>query len=320
MEVPSAVSIHAAAPVHVGRRSAEFFSGGLRISAHVYSVSGDPESGPRPGVVICNGMRGVKEWIVPPFGKAFAAAGYVAVAFDHRGMGESEGPVGRVIPSEQVEDIRSAISYLESLPEVDPDRIVLWGTSFGGANVISAAALDPRVKAVVVQVAFGDWGRVMRHTLPATKREALIADIKADRQQRVATGISALTSPDRMLDNEESRAAKQRSAVSVGARPELLFTYESVERSLECRPEEVVHLIAPRPLLVIGSRNDGVVPFSESESLYARAGEPKKLVAMDIGHYDICEPPGSDDSARIALEFLRPVVFGDDRQPSNTEE
>jgi dienelactone hydrolase len=146
----------------------EFFSGGLRLSARLYSLATDDASTKRPGIVVCNGMRGVKEWIVPPFGEAFAAAGYVALVFDHRGMGESEGAPGRVIPSEQVEDVRSALSYLETLPQVDADRLFLWGTSFGGANAIEAAAVDSRVRGVVVQVPFGDWGRVMRETRTST--------------------------------------------------------------------------------------------------------------------------------------------------------
>lgn len=296
-------------------RPAEFFSGGTRLAARIYSTAGPADGATdarrRPGVVVCNGMRGVKEWIVPPFGEAFAAAGYVAVVFDHRGLGGSEGEVGRVIPAEQIEDVRSAVSFLQTLPEVDPDRIVAWGTSYGGANAICAAAADDRIKAVATQVPFGDWGRVMRQTLDPDKYAALVAEFEADRLERARTGVSAFTSPDRMLDNDESRQAKVRSSRDVGERPELLFTYESVERSFEYRPEKDVHSIAPRPLLIIGSLTDGVIPFSESQSLYDHAREPKQLHAMEIGHYDICEPPGSDEAARIAIDFLAPTAFGE---------
>ena len=62
---------------------------------------------------------------------------------------------------EQIDDIRNAISFFEAQPQVDPERIGLWGTSFGGANAPYAAAVDSRVKAVVGQVGFGDGERFM---------------------------------------------------------------------------------------------------------------------------------------------------------------
>lgn len=288
---------------------AEFFSGGIRIAAVVYTPQGVPADQVRPGVVVCNGMRGIKEWIVPRFGEFFAASGYTAMVFDHRGLGESGGEPGSVLPQGQVEDVRNAVTYLQSRSDVDSDRIVLWGTSFGGANAISAAAVDLRVKAVATQVAFGDWGRVLRSTLSGAAMDRLSRVVDADRADRVRTGVSARISPDLMLDNDESRAAKARSAADIGEHPELTFTVESVERIMEYRPEAVVHMIAPRPLLVIGSAVDGVIPFSESESLYRLAGEPKELLSLQIGHYDICEPPGSDSAAQMAVDFLAPVAF-----------
>ncbi|MET8873188.1 alpha/beta fold hydrolase [Nocardia sp. NPDC004604] len=288
---------------------AEFYSGGHRLSAVIYTPS-DAIDHHGPGVVLCNGMRGVKEWIVPPFAELFAAAGYTALVFDHRGLGASEGVPGQVIPAEQVEDVRDAITFLSTLPTVDPGRVVLWGTSFGGANAISAAAVDERVQAVVTQVPFGDWGRVMRETLPASSYGELVAEFAADRVERVKTGLSQRISSGRILDNDESRKAIARSVrEGVGERPELTFTLEAVERSFEYRPERVVDQLAPRPLLIIGSANDGVIPFSECQSLYDHAREPKQLRTLSIGHYDICEPPGSDQAAALALEFLAPIAF-----------
>jgi len=83
-------------------------------------------------------------------------AGINMLLFDYRGFGGSEGEKWRLIPLEQIDDIRNAISFFEAQPQVDPERIGLWGTSFGGANAPYAAAVDSRVKAVVGQVGFGD--------------------------------------------------------------------------------------------------------------------------------------------------------------------
>jgi fermentation-respiration switch protein FrsA (DUF1100 family) len=289
---------------------AEFFSGGHRISADIYSPAFERPDITGPGVVLCNGLRGVKEWILPPFAAIFAANGYTALVFDHRGLGASGGEPGRVLPAEQVEDIRDAITFLSGLPSVDPDRIVLWGTGSGGANAISAAAVDRRAKAVVAQVPFGDWGRVVEQTLRPDEFTELVAAVTADRAQRVQTGRSGSISPDRMLVSEESRRAKARG-MPAGGRADLTFTLEAVERHLENRPEQVVAELAPRPLLIIGSPTDGVIPFSECQSLFVKAREPKRLETLPISHYEICEPPGADQAAQIALEFLAPVVRTD---------
>jgi len=69
-------------------------------------------------------------------------SGYAVLAFDYRGFGESEGERGRLVPAEQMTDIRNAVTYMQTLGEVDPERIGLWGTSFGGANAIIEAQLQ----------------------------------------------------------------------------------------------------------------------------------------------------------------------------------
>ena len=65
--------------------------------------------------------------------KVLDELGYVTLGFDMRGCGDSEGEFGRVICLEQVEDTRSALTFLQKHPAVDPDRIAVIGSSFGGA-------------------------------------------------------------------------------------------------------------------------------------------------------------------------------------------
>ena len=68
--------------------------------------------------------------------------GYVTLRFDMRGCGESEGEHGRVICLEQVEDTSNALTFLAKHPAVDPDRIGLIGSSFGGAVAVYTAGVD----------------------------------------------------------------------------------------------------------------------------------------------------------------------------------
>ena len=80
-------------------------------------------------------------------------AGYAAVMFDYRGFGDSGGaPRGVVDPKAQRADYTAALVRLRTLDWVDQDAIVLWGTSYSGGHVISVAAGDSAIAAVIAQV------------------------------------------------------------------------------------------------------------------------------------------------------------------------
>lgn len=81
--------------------------------------------------------------------KLFADWGYVALRFDMRGCGESEGEHGRLICLEQVEDTRNSLTNIAGRADVDPERIAVVGSSFGAAVAVYAAGVDPRFAAVI---------------------------------------------------------------------------------------------------------------------------------------------------------------------------
>ncbi|WP_024805654.1 alpha/beta hydrolase [Nocardia sp. BMG51109] len=134
-----------------------FASAGTALTGYVYT----PEH-PAPGsacVVICPGFGGTQDTpSIIAAATAFTEAGYLAVTFDYRGFGQSDGHPRQVpdIPG-QLEDVRAATEFGRSYPGVDPDRMVLWGSSLGGGHVVSAAAADPRIAAVVAQVPFNGF-------------------------------------------------------------------------------------------------------------------------------------------------------------------
>ena len=75
-----------------------------------------------------------------------------ALVYDNRCCGASDGtPRYELIPSLQMSDLQDAITFAQSLEEVDPDKIALWGSSYSGGNVLQVAGLDHRVKAVLAQ-------------------------------------------------------------------------------------------------------------------------------------------------------------------------
>src|SRR5271168_4846679 len=102
---------------------------------------------------MAHGYAGIREHGLGRFARVFADAGFIVLVHDHRGFGASDGqPRFDVDPWRQIADWRYVISYLESHPAVDGDRIGLWGTSYSGGHAIVLGATDRRLKAVVTQV------------------------------------------------------------------------------------------------------------------------------------------------------------------------
>lgn len=137
------------------RRNVWFESRGVRCAAWLYVPAA--EGGPRPLVVMAHGLGAVREWRLDAFAERFAAQGWMVLVFDYRYLGASEGSPRQLLDiDDQLDDWRAALAYGRSLTEVDPDRIAVWGTSFGGGHVLRIASEDHDVAAVVAQCPFTD--------------------------------------------------------------------------------------------------------------------------------------------------------------------
>jgi pimeloyl-ACP methyl ester carboxylesterase len=160
-------------PADVEVRKAAILSDGTRLAADLYVRKG--AQGKLPVIVLANGWGGTKANFRAE-AAAFAEAGFLAVLFDYRGWGESDGRIvlaeampgekqGGVFtakvrelrevmdPSAELDDLANVIHWLQAEPQADPARLGIWGTSFGGGLAVVAAARDRRVKAVHAQMA-----------------------------------------------------------------------------------------------------------------------------------------------------------------------
>ncbi len=286
------------------KRTVNFFSEGARLEGDLFLPSDLKPGERRPGIVLCHGFTGVRSLILEDYARKFVEAGFVALTFDYRGFGGSEGPKWRLIPLEQIDDIRNAISFFEAQPEIDSERIGLWGTSFGGAHAPYAAAVDLRVKAAVGQVGFGDGERFMLDVRNYGERIELMRKLTEDRRRRALEGAGERVDPlELALRSSQSREFLPQALKAFPAmRCEL--SWETVEKTLEYKPIDVIHRMAPRALLLIGARDDNVCPIEGYEKLYERAGEPKKLAVLPITHYEIYAGKWFEESARLAREWL----------------
>jgi hypothetical protein len=105
---------------------------GLFYRPDSYSATDDVKL---PAIAMAHGMGTTKEMGLPQFAERFADAGFAVLLFDFRNLGESEGtPRGQIFAEDQQEDYRNAITWLQLQPQIDPERIGVWGFSFAGGR------------------------------------------------------------------------------------------------------------------------------------------------------------------------------------------
>lgn len=127
----------------------EFTSKGFRCRGWLYVPDGLYEGHKAPAIIMAHGFAGVKEMGLLNFAERFTAAGFVTLVFDYRFWGESEGePRNQIFALEMVEDYRNAITWLSDRPEVNSEKIGVWGTSYSGGIALYVGTFDSRAKAV----------------------------------------------------------------------------------------------------------------------------------------------------------------------------
>ncbi len=128
----------------------EFPSEGATLRGRLYL----PERLDKPAraVIMAHGTSATIQMVADKYAEAFCRAGFAAVLYDHRNFGSSGGePRQEINPWVQARGYRDAISCAAQLPEIDAERIAIWGDSYTGGQVLVVAAVDRRVKAVVAQ-------------------------------------------------------------------------------------------------------------------------------------------------------------------------
>ncbi len=287
-------------------KKVQFCSRGVKLAGILYRP--DRMERAVPGIALCQGYTGTKEMFLPILAQEFAEHGYVCLIFDYRGWGESDGERAQLFPNEQVEDIRNALTFLSHQEGVDPEKLGLYGTSFGGANVVTTTALDPRVKCTVASLAIGNGKRWLRSLRRLWEWREFLALLEEDRRSRVVTGESRkmrafdVVPPDPVV--RELMAAATEGGVFSSQEAEI--TLESAEAILEYAPEDLVGKIAPRPVLFIHAGSDNLVPPEEAQILHSRAGEPKGLLILPgVTHVDFYLGDTLDQVMAASLQWFQ---------------
>jgi hypothetical protein len=171
------------------QRRTSFESKGLHCSVTFYTPDRAASGDHCPAIVMAHGIGLTKEMGLSQFAEFFVQAGFVVSLFDYRYQGASEGePRGQIIPAEQHEDFRNAITWTQLQSEVDPERIGVWGFSYSGGHVLHLAAFDRRVKAVVAQMPAASGFLTSRRVTSPLALEELTKMLSQDRIKRYQTG------------------------------------------------------------------------------------------------------------------------------------
>ena len=257
-------------------------SDGLRLAGILHVPDGLQSGDRRPAFLVLHGFGGNKEGhgCVAPC-EMLAEWGYVALRFDFRGCGESDGEHGRIICLDQVADTKNVITYMQGRPEVDPDRIGVIGSSFGAAVAVYTGGTDKRVAAVISQGGWGDGERKFRgqHSSPDAwaRFTNMLAEGKRHREQ---TGESL------MVDRFDIVPIPDHLRFNMSAASIMKFPAETAQSMFDFKADEVVGNIAPRPLLLLHSAKDSVTPTEQSIELFKRAGQATELhLLTGVDHF-----------------------------------
>ena len=277
------------------RRNIRFMSRGVRCAGWLYVPDNLPANRKAPTIVMAHGFSGVKEAFLPNFAERFVEAGFVTMLFDYRYLGESEGePRCQIIWYEQIEDFRNAISWISEQPEVDANRIGIWGTSYSGAHVLFVGAYDRRVKAVVSQVQGGiDFWDILYHVQGSEAlnqfydfmAQGRIARYKSDTVNYIK--VIAPPGEPQALGDAESYEFFENVASKIAPNWKNQVTIESLEKMLEYNVSVVLPRIAPTPVLMVLAEKDTLIPIDMAKQGYERLREPKGICLVDCGHFDL---------------------------------
>jgi alpha-beta hydrolase superfamily lysophospholipase len=309
-DVEHALQVQLARPVPQVQKVG-FYSDGIRLDGILYTPENLPPGERRAGVVLLAGYTYLKSLVLPDIARALNSAGYVALVFDYRGFGDSEGPRWRLVPGEQVADARAALTFLGDQAHVDGERLAVVGVSLGGSNAIAAAAADSRAGAVAAIASPGNGERWLHSLRRYWEWDEFQTRLANDRTRRVRTGESSRVHPlEIVVPDPASESFFERI---YGEFPQMRceLPLESAEALIEFRPEEQIGRIAPRPVLLVHGAADRLVPVDESRQLFEHAGSPRRLELLPgVGHFDwvMAGSPGFVDVTQRITRFLQDVL------------
>ena len=274
----------------------------MKVAANLFLPQGFDKKRKYPAVIVGHPMGAVKEQSANLYAAKLAEKGFVTLSLDLSFWGGSEGrPRNAVLPDMYAEDFSAAADYLGTRPFVDRERMGVLGICGSGSFAISAAKIDPRLKAVAT-VSMYDMGaanrNALRHSLTLEQRKAILREAAAQRYLEFNGGAAKYTSGTVHELTEKSTPIERefydfyrtpRGEFTPKGQSPLLTTHPTLTSNVKFMnfyPFNDIETISPRPMLFV--TGDTAHSREFSEDAYRLAAEPKELyIVPNAGHVDL---------------------------------
>lgn len=276
----------------------------MNIAGNLYLPKDMDKSKKHAAIIVGHPMGAVKEQSADLYAVKMAERGFVTMSVDLAFWGGSDGqPRNAVAPELYAETFSAAVDYLGTGPFADREKIGAIGICGSGSFAISAAKIDPRLKAVAT-ISMYDMGAANRnglnHSLTLAQRKQIIADAAEQRYVEFQGGATKYTSGTVHEITEKSNPIERefydfyrtpRGEFTPAGSSPLLTTHPTLSSNtkfMNFYPFNDIETISPRPLLFITGDQAHSKEFSEDA--YKRAAEPKELYYVaGAGHVDLYE-------------------------------
>ena len=292
----------------------------MKVSGNLYLPKGGEKDARYPAIIVGHPMGAVKEQSANLYAVKMAELGFVTLALDLPFWGESEGaPRNAVSPDMYAEAFSAAADFLGTRPFVDRNRMGVIGICGSGGFAISAAKIDPRLKAVAT-VSMYDMGEANRSglgkSMPVEQRKKILAEAAEQRYVEFTGGAARYTSGSVHELREDSNPI-EREFYEFYRTPRGEFTPKGQSAELTTHPTLTsnvkfmnfypfadMDVISPRAVLFIAGESAHSREFSEEA--YRRASEPKELhVVPRAGHVDLYDRVNMIPFAKLQEFFTR---------------
>jgi len=267
-----------------------------------------PDGVDRPPVVVLgHGLGATREMRLDAYAERFARAGIAALSFTYRHFGDSGGQPRQLLSiRRQLADWDAALDYVRSRSDIDPGRVAVWGSSFGGGHAITVASRHPELRAAVAQCPFTDGlasARALGLSGTAKILPSVVRDLIAAARGRAPVTIALAAAPGELaLMNAPDALAGSLALVPPGT----TFVNEVAARVAPTittyRPGRSVKRVRP-PILFCVTNEDSVTPTAETLA-YARTAPRGEVKRYDAGHFDIYLGEPFEAVVADQVEFL----------------
>lgn len=274
----------------------------MNIAGNLYLPKDMDKRKKHAAIIVGHPVGAVKEQSADLYAVKMAERGFVTMSVDLAFWGGSDGqPRNAVAPELYAETFSAAVDYLGTGPFADREKIGAIGICGSGSFAISAAKIDPRLKAVAT-ISMYDMGAANRnglnHSLTLAQRKQIIADAAEQRYVEFQGGATKYTSGTVHEITEKSNPIERefydfyrtpRGEFTPAGSSPLLTTHPTLSSNtkfMNFYPFNDIETISPRPLLFITGDQAHSKEFSEDA--YKRAAEPKELYYVaGAGHVDL---------------------------------